>query len=67
MGMSPARYIQEAVSNCKVHLSSNYGGEYRLPKKAENPFKMGCDPKLDTSAELEQYTASYYLTIIAIL
>ena len=31
--MSLARYVQEAVSNCKVHPSSNYGGKYRLPKK----------------------------------
>ena len=45
--MSPARYVQEAVRNCIVHLSSNFGSRYRMPKKAENIFKMGYDPELD--------------------
>ena len=38
-----------------------------MPKKAENPFKMGYDPELDTSQELDPDAASYYLTIIGIL
>ena len=65
--MSPTKYIREEVRNCTVHLSSNYGGKYRLPKKAENPFKMGYNPALDTIPELDPDAASYYLTIIAIL
>ena len=47
--MSPIKYVQEAVRNCAVHVSSNYGGKYKMPKKAENPFKIGCDPEVDTS------------------
>ena len=47
--MSPAKYVQEAIRNCTVHLLSKYGGKYRMPKKAKNPFKMGCDPELDTN------------------
>ena len=65
--MSPIKYVQEAVRNCTVHLSFNYGGKYRMPKKAENPFKMGYDPELGTSPELDPDAASYYLTIIGIL
>ena len=38
-----------------------------MPKKAENPFKMGYYPELDTSLELDLDAASYYLTIIGIL
>ncbi len=29
-GMSPAKYIKEAVSNCKKHLKPNYDGRYVL-------------------------------------
>ena len=36
--MSPAKYVQEAVRNDALYLSSNYGGKYKM---AENPFKMG--------------------------
>ena len=38
-----------------------------MPKKTENPFKMGYDPELDTSPELDPDAGSYYLTIINLL
>ena len=38
-----------------------------MPKKAENPFKMGYNPELDTSPELDSDSVLYYLTIIGIL
>ena len=38
-----------------------------MPKKAENPLKMGYDPELDTNQELDPDAASYYLTAIDIL
>ena len=65
--MSPAKYVHETVRNCQVHLSSNYGGKYRMPKMVDNPFKMCYDPELDTSPELDPDSASYYLTIIGVL
>ena len=65
--MSPAKYVKEAVRNCAVHLSSSYGGKYRMPKKTENPIKVGYDPELDTSPELDTDAMSYCLTIIGIL
>ena len=33
--------------------------------KAENPFKIGYDPELDTIPKLDPDTASYYLTIFS--
>ena len=38
-----------------------------MPEKAENPFKMGYDPELDISPELDSNAASHYQTIIGIL
>ena len=38
-----------------------------MPKRAENPFKIGYDPELDTSPELDPDAGSDYLTIISIL
>ena len=38
-----------------------------MPKNAENPFKMGSDPELDTSQKLDPDAESYYLTVIGIL
>ena len=65
--MSPIKYVQEAVRNCAVYLAANYGGRFKLPKKAKNPFRMGYDPELYTSSELDPDAASYCLTIIGIL
>ena len=65
--ISPVKYVQVANRNCAAHLAAHYGGRFRLPKKAGNSFKMGYDPELDTSPELEPNTASYYLTVIVIL
>ena len=65
--MSPAKYAHKAVRNCIVHLSSNYRGTYRIPKRTENPFKSGYDQELDTSPELDQDAASYYPTTLGIL
>ena len=65
--MIPTKYVCEAVKKCAVHLSANYGGKYKMPQKAENLFKMGYDPELDTSPQLDLDTDSYYLTVIGIL
>ena len=51
--ISPIKHVQETVRNCTFQLTANYGSKNRLPKKAENPFKMGYDPKLDTSPDLD--------------
>ena len=51
--MSPIKYDCEAVRNCKVHVIANYSGRYRLPKRADNPFKIVYDPELDMRLKLE--------------
>ena len=48
-------------------VQSIYGGKFKMPKKKENPVKMGYNPELDTSLELNLDPASCYLTIIGIL
>ena len=65
--MSPFKYFSVAVRNCAVHLAANYGGRFEVPKKAENPCKMGYGLELETSPELDPDAASYYLTIVDIL
>ncbi len=40
-GMSPTKYIKEAISNCEKHLKTNYDSRYAMPTQAANPFVMG--------------------------
>ena len=66
-GMSPSKYIKEAVSNCKKHLKENYDGRYTLPTQAANPFLMGYEPELDETPALDPDRATYYQSIIGIM
>jgi hypothetical protein len=63
-GMSPAKYIKEAVSNCEKHLKTNYAGRYAMPTQAANPFVMGYEPEIDETPTLNPDQASYFQSII---
>ena len=65
-GLSPSKYVQEAVNNCKKHLSEEYDGKYSLPKKAPNPYPYNYEPEMDTSDVLLPDLASYYQSLIGI-
>jgi hypothetical protein len=66
-GMSPLKYIKEAVSICKKCLKSNYDGWYVLPTQAANPFVMGYEPELDETPALDLDWASYFQSIIGMM
>jgi hypothetical protein len=66
-GMSPTKYIKEAVSNCEKHLKSNYDGRYVLPTHAVNPFAMGYEPEIDETPALDPDRALYFQSIIGVM
>ena len=66
-GMSPLKYIKEAVSNCEKHLQSNYDGRHVLPTQAADPFVMGYEPELDETPALDPDRASYFQSIIGVM
>jgi hypothetical protein len=66
-GMSPSKYIKEAVSNCKKHLKENYDDRYTLPTQTADPFLMGYEPELDKTPTLDPDRATYYQSIIGIM
>ena len=65
--MSPSKYVQEAVSNCKKHIGSHYDGRYTMPKSAPNAFLYGYDPDVDVTPPCPPDQASYYMSIIGVL
>jgi hypothetical protein len=66
-GMSPTKYIKEAVFNCKKHLKSNYDGWYVLPTQAANPFVMEYEPELDETPALDPDRTTYFQSIIGVM
>ena len=53
MGNESYKKVWEAVKICEAHLMANFSVRFRLPKKAENPIKMGYDLDFDVSLLLE--------------
>jgi hypothetical protein len=66
-GMSPAKYIKEAVSNCEKHLKTNYDSWYAMPTQAANPLVMGYEPEIDETPALDPDQASYFQSIIGVM
>ena len=63
-GLSPSKYVQEAVRNCKKYISENLPKFYKLTRLAPNPFPTDYRPELDTSPELSPEHASYYQSLM---
>ncbi len=57
-GISPSKYIREAVKNCKDYTSKHLPPQYRLPKLAPNPFPNKYEPGIDVNPELDPDLAS---------
>ncbi len=67
MGISPAKYIREAVKNCKDYVCKPLPPQYRLTKLAPNPFPTKFDLGIDISPDLDPDIASYFQSLIGIM
>ena len=65
-GLSPSKYVQEAVKNCKQFVTDNLPKFYKLTKNAPNPFPTDYHPGRDTTPELDPELASYYQSLMGI-
>ncbi len=51
-GLSPSKYVQEAVRNWKMYIGGNLPKFYKLTRLAPNPFPTDYQPELDVFPEL---------------
>jgi hypothetical protein len=59
-GLSPSKYVVQAVKNCQLHLTDKLNGKYSIPARADNPFPVDCDPSTDLSDILDPECSSFY-------
>ncbi len=52
-GLSPSKYVVQAVKNCQVHLTDKLNGKYSIPTRADNLFPVDYDPSTDLSDILD--------------
>ncbi len=64
--LSPSKYVQEAICNCKKYIGGNLLKVYKLTRLAPNPFPTDYRPELDTMPKLPPEHASYYQSLIGI-
>ena len=65
-GISPAKYVQEAVRNVEEHLTKEYGGR-KLLKRATSPWPSKYVSETDTTSELVPKEANYYQCQIGVI
>ena len=64
-GISPTKYVRDAIENVESHLKKK---GHSLPKKGfKAPFTNGYRPEMDFSDELGPHDPSYYQSQIGIL
>ncbi len=65
-GLSPSKYVQEAIQNCKNYVEENLPKFYKLMRLAPNPLPMNNRPELHTSPELRPKHESYDQSLMGI-
>ncbi len=58
-GISPSKYVREAVKNCKEYILKNVPPQYQLPKLTPNTYPTKYEPGIDVSLKLDPDLASY--------
>ncbi len=65
-GLSPSKYLIQAVKNCRLHLTEKLAGRYSIPARADNPFPVDYDPSTDLSDILDPDCSSFYRHLIGV-
>ena len=64
--LSPSKYVQEAVINCKKCIDANLL-KHPMTKTAPNPFLLGYVPELGDSRLLDAKCENYCQSLIGVL
>jgi hypothetical protein len=65
-GLSPSKYVVQAVKNCQLHLTEKLAGRY-FPARADNQFPVDYDPFTDFSDILDPDCSSFYQHLIGVM
>jgi hypothetical protein len=66
-GLSPSKYVVQAVKNCQLHLTEKLAWRYSIPARADNPFPVDYDPSTDLSDILDPDCSSFYQNLSGVM
>jgi hypothetical protein len=66
-GLSPSKYVAQAVKYCAKHLTDKLNNRFRLPQRADNQFPYEYCPEFDLSEPLDPECSSFYQHLIGVM
>jgi hypothetical protein len=66
-GLSPSKYVAQAIKICQINLTEKLNGEYSILARADNPFPVDYDPSTDLSDILDSECLSFYQHLIGVM
>ncbi len=66
-GLSPSKYVIQAVKKCLLHLTEKLTGKYLIPARVDNPFPVNYEPSTDLSDLLDPDCSSFYQHLIGVM
>ena len=66
-GLSPSKYVNQAVKNCQTHLTEKLNDRYKILTRADNPFPMGYCIDTDVSKPLDDECSSFFQHLIGVM
>ena len=66
-GLSPSKYVNQAVKNCQTHLTKKVNDKYKIPTKADNPFPTVYCADTDVSEPLDPESSSFFQHLIGVM
>jgi hypothetical protein len=66
-GLSPSKYVTQAVKNCAKHLTNKLNNHVCFPQRADNPSLSDYCPELDLSDPLDPECSSFYQHLIGVM
>jgi hypothetical protein len=66
-GLSPSKYVAQAVKNCAKHLTDKLNNLFCLPQRADNPFPYDYYLELDLSEPLNPECSSFYQHLTGVM
>jgi hypothetical protein len=65
-GLSPSKYIVQAVKNCQLHFTEKLTGKFLIPARADNSFPVDYDSSTDLSG-IWTLTVSHSISTLSVL
>jgi hypothetical protein len=66
-GLSPLKYVIQAVKIYQLHLTEKLNRKYLIPARVDNPFPVDYDSSTDLSDILDPECSSFYQHLIGVM